>query len=90
MVTFANDEAGETSTFQGTIPQALELMNGELMSKAVGGEPGSFLANVVDQARLQKRNPLRFAVNQLYAAALNRAPTDTELQASRGLSRFQS
>jgi hypothetical protein len=80
VVTFANDEAGEASTFQGTIPQALELMNGELMARAVGGEPGSFLAHVVDHARLQKRNPLRYAVNQVYLAALSRTPSADELR----------
>ena len=37
---FANDEGEEATSFQGTIPQALMMMNGELMEEAVGGKPG--------------------------------------------------
>lgn len=80
VVAFNNDEAGEVSTFQGTIPQALMMMNGELMARATGGEAGSFLAHVVDQSRLQRKQPpLRFAVEQVYLAALSRYPTRAEL-----------
>ena len=45
---FANDEGEEGSSFQGTIPQALMMMNGELMEKATGGKPGSFLADLLE------------------------------------------
>ena len=31
---FANDEANEGTSFQGTIPQALMMMNGDLMTEA--------------------------------------------------------
>ncbi|GIW88798.1 MAG: hypothetical protein KatS3mg108_3122 [Isosphaeraceae bacterium] len=81
VVTFDNDEAGETSSFQGTIPQALMMMNGELMAKAVSGEPGSFLAHVLDESRLQRRvPPVRYAVEMLYLASLSRLPTPQELR----------
>jgi hypothetical protein len=81
VVTFANDEAGEASTFQGTIPQALMMMNGDLMAKAVGGRPGSFLASVLDEARLKGRgDPMRYCVDRLYMAALSRYPTRKELE----------
>ncbi len=81
VVTFANDEAGETSNFQGTIPQALMMMNGDLMAKAVGGQEGSFLKHVLDQARLQRKvPPLRFIVDYLYVAALSRYPSSAELK----------
>jgi hypothetical protein len=80
VVTFANDEAGETTNFQGTIPQALMMMNGDLMAKAVGGEKGSYLQHVLEQARLQRKVPtLRFVVNDLYLAALSRYPSASEL-----------
>ena len=52
---FANDEGEEASSFQGTIPQALMMMNGELMEQAVGGKPGSFLADLLEQAQRQAR-----------------------------------
>ena len=41
---FANDEGEEGTSFQGTIPQALMMMNGDLMKSATEGKPGSFLA----------------------------------------------
>ncbi len=86
VVAFNNDEAGESSNFQGTIPQALMMMNGELMSKAVSGEPGSFLAYVLDQARLQRgMPPVRYAVENLYLASLSRPPTAAELRWASGL-----
>src|SRR5207253_1971197 len=46
VVAFANDEEGETTTFQGTIPQALMMMNGELTDNATSGKAGSFLAKL--------------------------------------------
>ena len=47
---FANDEAEESTSFQGTIPQALMMMNGELMQEALSGKPGSFLCEVIEHA----------------------------------------
>ena len=76
---FANDEEGEGSSFQGTIPQALMMMNGELMDKATGGKPGSFLADLLVDAQRQSR-PVVFMVNKLYLAALSRYPTRAEME----------
>jgi hypothetical protein len=44
--TFATDENDESTTFNGTIPQALVLMNGALTKSALGGGQGSFLRKV--------------------------------------------
>ena len=52
---FANDEAEESTSFQGTIPQALMMMNGELMQQAVSGKPGSFLGQLLTEAQRQSR-----------------------------------
>ena len=41
--TFANDEDEESTSFQGTIPQALMMMNGELMRD--GASPASRAAS---------------------------------------------
>ena len=82
-VTFANDEEGESSNFQGTIPQALMMMNGELMNGATGGKPGSFLHNTLESSRTQ-RVPARFIVNRLYLAALGRYPNASELTNASG------
>jgi hypothetical protein len=79
---FANDEAEETTTFQGTIPQALMMMNGPLMGRAVGGKSGSYLAKVRDKA-MGTRNPPLYMVNRLYLSALGRYPTSSELTNTR-------
>jgi hypothetical protein len=81
VVAFANDEAGEATMFQGTIPQALMMMNGELMARAVGDQPGNFLSHVLDAARLQRQvPPLRYVVDQLYLAAYARYPNAKEVR----------
>jgi len=80
---FGNDEGEEGTTFNGTIPQALMMMNGELMGRAVGGKPGSFLDDLklraLDQAKIA---PPVFMVNNLFLAALSRYPTAREMAAA--------
>jgi len=83
VVTFANDEAEESTNFQGTIPQALMMMNGELMREALSGKPGSFLCDVIEQAQSQGRGPEAYMVDSLYLAALSRHPTTKELARAR-------
>lgn len=85
VVAFANDEQDETTSFQGTIPQALMMMNGELMGEAVGGKPGSFLANLLEQAQLQHGPVDAFVINHLYLAALSRHPSAHEVNTARHL-----
>ena len=77
---FGNDEGEETTTFQGTIPQSLMMMNGELLRDALSGKPGSFLAGCIEQAQRQSRSPEVYMVNQIYLAALSRYPTRKEFQ----------
>ena len=78
-VTFANDEEGESNNFQGTIPQALMMMNGDLMNNATGGKTGSFLADTLEKSR-RSRTPALFIVRNLYLAALGRLPSPNELR----------
>lgn len=80
---FANDEAEETTSFQGTIPQALMMMNGELMQQALSGKPGSFLRDVVDRAGRAGRAPEVYMIDSIYLAALSRRPTSRELNQAR-------
>jgi hypothetical protein len=79
VVAFGNDEETETTSFQGTIPQALMMMNGELMERATDGSPGSFLAETLARSQLQ-RSPAEYIVHRLYLAALSRPPTSLELR----------
>ncbi len=80
---FANDEGEEGSSFQGTIPQALMMMNGDLMHRAVGGQPGSFLVDLLETARGHGGEVDKYVVDHLYLAALSRHPTPAELANSR-------
>jgi hypothetical protein len=78
---FGNDEGEEQTSFQGTIPQALMMMNGPLMEQAVSGKPGSFLADLLFNAQKQGGAIDVYIINHLYLAALSRVPTHTELTA---------
>jgi hypothetical protein len=80
---FANDEAEESTSFQGTIPQALMMMNGELMHEALSGKPGSFLCEVIEHASHLGRAPDTYMVDSIYLAALSRHPTPRELNQAR-------
>jgi hypothetical protein len=74
VVAFGNDEGEEATTFNGTIPQALMLMNGDLMKKAIDPNKGSFLHTITV-------NPMKPAekIQYLFEAALARKPTQAEI-----------
>ena len=42
-IDFGTDDGGETTTFNGTIPQTLMMMNGDMMKRATGTDKGSLL-----------------------------------------------
>ncbi|MFO0974916.1 MAG: DUF1549 domain-containing protein [Planctomycetaceae bacterium] len=74
IVAFNNDENDESTTFNGTIPQALMMMNSELIDKACSLERGSFLFE-----EMSKPGPEAQKINDLFLAALSRKPTKTEI-----------
>src|SRR5439155_22324691 len=74
IVAFGNDEGEETTTFNGTIPQALMLMNGELMKKAIEAKEGSHIYKL---AAGNVKPPKK--VVYLFEAAIARRPTQNEL-----------
>ncbi|MFO0790898.1 MAG: DUF1549 and DUF1553 domain-containing protein [Pirellulales bacterium] len=78
---FGTDENDEATTFNGSIPQALALMNGELMRRATGNEPGSMLARVAGDTKMDNAAKIRY----LYLAGLARVPTRQELAISNEL-----
>ncbi|SIO59990.1 Protein of unknown function [Singulisphaera sp. GP187] len=83
---FGNDEGEEGTSFNGTIPQALMMMNGNLMARAVGGKPGSFLDDLKVRAVAQRKMaPPIYMVNNLFLSALSRYPTRSELTAASGV-----
>lgn len=72
--TFGTDDGGESTSFDGTIPQALMMMNGGLVRDAVSFKAGSHLHDLLvgKGTEIQK-------VQKLYVTALARQPTRAEL-----------
>lgn len=82
---FGTDEGDEATTFNGSIPQALMLFNGELTRQAISDAEGGFIKRLM----VEHRNP-RDRVNHLFLAGLARRASRDELsiasklQAARG------
>jgi hypothetical protein len=70
-VTFGNDEGSEATTFDGTIPQVLMMMNGDLTKTALNGP---FM-----QALADSKGTLADKVNYLYMTSLSRKATTQEI-----------
>jgi hypothetical protein len=77
---FGTDENDEATSFDGTIPQALMMMNGELIKRATSGDKGSFLYNVA-HSNIKDADK----IGRLYMASLTRKPTGVELSAAQQL-----
>lgn len=73
-INFGTDENDEATTFNGTIPQALFMMNGGPIQKATSVERGSFLYNIA-----QEKSGSSEKLNKLYLAALGRKPNSNEV-----------
>lgn len=74
VVAFGTDEGDEATTFNGSIPQALMMFNGDLIKQATSTEPGTLLGDLTRSgAKMQDK------VNQLYFAGLARRATKDEM-----------
>jgi len=71
---FGTDEGDESTTFNGTIPQALMMFNGDLVKKAINSDKGSFV-NVVANSNMSPPNKIEY----LFEAALARRPNNNEI-----------
>jgi hypothetical protein len=78
---FGTDDNEESTTFNGSIPQSLALMNGDLVKRATGNQPGSMLAKVATDPKRDNAEKIRY----LYLAGLSRVPTRQELNISNEL-----
>ncbi len=78
VVTFDNDENDEATTFNGTIPQALMMMNSDLMERAVSADRGSLLYSTLSGPGTEVQK-----IQKLYLAALSRRPGRVELATAR-------
>ncbi len=79
---FANDEGGENSEFEGTIPQAMLLMHGPMVDAIIASfrQPDSPMQRLVEKA-FASRQPATVLANSLYARFLSRPPTAREAKA---------
>ena len=85
VINYETDENDETMQFGGTMGQALSLMNGSLVEKALEISPGTFLDEVV-----RKKTDEKEKIRQLCLAVLSRQPSPSELAAMRKLVRDDS
>lgn len=86
---FGNDENGESTSFNGSIPQALAMMNSELIKQATSvewkkyedkskseGKSSGFLSSIITDQSLNNAD----RIERLYLAAVARRPDRTELR----------
>jgi hypothetical protein len=73
VIAFGNDEGLEMTTFNGTIPQALMMMNGDLIKKATNGEKGSFLWKIANSNLTNAQK-----IDYVFMAGLARKTSRTE------------
>ncbi len=82
VVAFGTDEGDEATTFNGSIPQALMLFNGDLVKRATSIKPGSWLYQVsLEHPGMADR------VNVLFLAGLARKAGADEQKLARQLVR---
>src|SRR4029077_3610335 len=80
VLNFGNDE-GEEGSFSGTVVQALMLMNGDEINKAITDQNVGTVASVLKEMK-GKANPVMLPqplLNRLFIAALNRPVTTAEM-----------
>ncbi len=84
VIAFQTEENDEVTTFDGTIPQALMMMNSELVDTALRAERGTYLDQVV-----RERSSDTEKIKKLCLSALSRYPTSKEIAAVRKMLRDQ-
>lgn len=85
VIAFGTDEGDESTTFNGSIPQALMMMNGDLVKDAISAQKGSFLNTILAET---PKDPDR--VRRLYLTALGRSPSPKESKAAQDMLRVNS
>ena len=80
VVAFGTDEGDEATTFNGSIPQALMLFNGDLTKKAISTDKGGFIDRVANTGRSPRER-----VTQLFMSGLARRPSRNELTVANKL-----
>ncbi len=80
LVIFGGNEQDEPTNFDGSIPQALMMMNGPLIQQALQTGTGGTLDAVLSNERLRSDKQ---RIQSLYLASLGRRPSRRELTAAQ-------
>ncbi len=80
IIAFGTDEGDDSTTFNGSIPQALMMFNGDLIKQATSTGKGGFL----DQVATSSMSPAQ-KIDVLYKSALARVPSSKERQVATAL-----
>ncbi|HEX4131837.1 MAG TPA: DUF1549 and DUF1553 domain-containing protein [Pirellulales bacterium] len=78
-LTFGNADGEDATTFNGTIPQALMMMNGQMIENTVSTDKGSFLRRLANSTKENE------AVEILFLSALGRKPTSGDQAVAHSL-----
>ena len=81
---FGTDEGGESTTFDGTIPQALMMFNGQLTKAAISDKQGGYLTKLAG-SRLSFSKKIEY----LYLSAFARKPDRKEIATANQLLRLR-
>jgi hypothetical protein len=73
---FGGNEDDEPTLFSGSIPQALLMMNGQLVQEGVSAKQGSYLHELLSES---SNVPDTVRMNKLFAATLGRNATPGEI-----------
>ncbi len=76
--TFDDDEMMEEDTFEGTIPQALMMLNGQVITRGVEPKPGTTLNRILTGGGDAARK-----IERIFLATLVRKPTAAETERCR-------
>ncbi len=74
---FSTDEGGESTDFNGTIPQILMMFNGEMVREATRADGGGVIQKLANGPGSPKDK-----IESLFWAGLSRKPTSQEMQLS--------
>jgi hypothetical protein len=82
---FGNDEGQESTDFNGTIPQVLEMFNGDLMRRATSIDKGTMIQRLAN-SRLNDAKK----VEHLFLAGLSRQPSGQEREMAKAMLRARN
>ncbi len=77
---FGNDEGGEATNFNGSIPQVLMMFNSDMIREATGVAEGTLVWDIANSSMSQKQ-----MVDAIFMAGLSRKPTRDEVALAKSL-----